>query len=447
MFLVLLCSLAFATTDPACPFGVNAHQAPESSLTEGAAAGVGWARFDMNWNQFEPTDGGYDWTVAGRFIDAASDQGLNVYVTVAYTPSWAGEAGCDDNDADEQRWCRNSVPAAQDYATFVTAAVNRYGDRVEHWGIWNEPNLSHFFRGSVEDYLDQVLIPGADAVHAACSDCLVVGPDLAHLRSSDAWNGESGICAFGECIFNGWEVSLAEILDGSGGRIDVVAHHIYTDSAQDMLVELVDGQSVAGVQYESGVKEITDAHAPGTPVWITEFGWETLPGGEWSEAAAAGELEAAYAGLVALQSGTQTGAVNQPWPELEKFFWYDLQDDPNTYDWGVFTWGLLDTEGQRKETWEGMAAAVATYGGCEAVEEEPGDDTGDPTEEDTDEPGDDEEQDSGDEDEEPTDTGSEGAQHQDTTPPGCGCAAAPGAASFAWLGLLALARRRRRRSE
>ncbi len=420
--------------------GINAHIPADDELDALADLGVQWMRIDANWLQAEPRDGEYDWRHIDRVVNGADARGIRVFMTLAYAPQWASEG---DGDGVHS----NDVPRPGLYERFVEAAVLRYRDRVTHYGIWNEPNLSHFFRGSVEDYLDQVLIPGADAVHAACSDCLVVGPDLAHLRSSDAWNGESGICAFGECIFNGWEVSLAEILDGSGGRIDVVAHHIYTDSAQDMLVELVDGQSVAGVQYESGVKEITDAHAPGTPVWITEFGWETLPGGEWSEAAAAGEIEAAYAGLVALQSGTQTGAVNQPWPELEKFFWYDLQDDPNTYDWGVFTWGLLDTEGQRKETWEGMAAAVATYGGCEAVEEEPGDDTGDPTEEDTDEPGDDEEQDSGDEDEEPTDTGSEGAQHQDTTPPGCGCAAAPGAASFAWLGLLALARRRRRRSE
>ena len=34
-----------------------------------------------------------------------------------------------------------------------------------------------------------------------------------------------------------------------------------------------------------------------------------------------------------IQKGTFSGAINQPWPELKKLFWYDLNDDPNGYSW------------------------------------------------------------------------------------------------------------------
>lgn len=358
---------AGAWTPEACPFGVNAHQADTDALQQAADAGVKWVRFDMNWHQFEPSKGVYDWTVADRFMADAAANDLEVFVTVAYGPAWAGPVGCDDAHADEAMWCRNAVPAQADWTDFVTAAVDRYGSQVKAWGMWNEPNLFHFWQGTRDQYVDTILIPGSDAVHAACSDCKVLGPELAHLRSAD-WDSDAGTCLFDECIFNGWEVSLREILIDAGPWIDVISHHKYTDPADTFWSEAIDGESLLSVQFMHGIKELTDDHAPGKPVWITEMGWETSPGGPHDPVYAGDQLYEAYAILPEVQQGTWSGTAAGAWPELERMFWYDLTDDPVVHPWGQYTWGLLDAYGQPKETWTAYADVVADLGGCADVE-------------------------------------------------------------------------------
>ncbi len=365
--------------DGDCPYGVNAHQASDAQLAQAAAAGIPWVRMDFNWFQFEPAKGSHDWSVADRFIDGATAQGLQVFASVAYTPDWAVGQACNNADENEVNWCLNKPPAnTGDWTDFVAAAVDRYGDRVKHWGLWNEPNLSHFYDGDREGWVDRILVPGAQTVHDTCNDCLVLGPELANLREAN-WDSDEGICVAGECIFNGWEVSLGEILKDAGDHIDIVTHHKYSDTADEWLSELVEGQWLI-VQYMHGLKEITDAEAPGKPVWLTEFGQETTPGGEFSPAEAAAQLTAAFAGAEALRSGVLTGVANQPWPELEKLFWYDLVDDPNTYDWGEFTWGLLDADGNPKDAHGAYADLIADGGGCADPVEEPEDTGTGPTE-------------------------------------------------------------------
>lgn len=349
---------------PDCPFGVNAHQASDASLDLVADAGIGWVRFDMNWFQMEPQPGLYDWTTPDRFVTHARQLGLNVFFTVAYTPDWAAPAGCDNNSADVGQHCLNAVPAQGDWTSFVTAAVERYGDHVKHWGMWNEPNLEHFFLGTRRDYVQTILKPGSAAVHAACSDCKVLGPELAHLRGAN-WDANSGTCLFGECSFNGWEVSLRAILDAAGSDIDIITHHKYTDPAHRFWSEAVDGEYVV-VKLMSGIKEITDEHAPGKEVWITEMGWETTPGGSHTEGYAADQLFKAYQTMGQVQAGTWSGTSSGAWPELQKMFWYDLHDDPNTApDGDRYTWGLLGDDGLTpKQTYASFATVVDTFGGC-----------------------------------------------------------------------------------
>jgi hypothetical protein len=420
-----------------CPFGVNAHQASDSELDLAAAAGIGWVRMDFNWEQFEPSRGAYDWTVPDRFVARSEALGLHVFATVAYTPAWAVSGSCDNAASEESEWCRNAVPASTSYWTdFVTAAVGRYGDRIKHWGMWNEPNLEHFFRGTSAEYMDIILEPGSTAVHDACGDCYVLGPELAHMRGSDSWNGEEGVCAFGECIFNGWEVSLTEILQGSGSSIDIITHHNYEGSSSEMWSELADGEFLL-IQYMHGVKEITDSYAPGKPIWLTEFGFESTPGGEFSEVEAAQELEASFEDLFDVQAGSHASVANQPWPEVEKLFWYDLTDDPNTYDWGTFTWGLLEADYTPKEAWYSYGDVISASGGCwEEEKKDPPPDTGDDPVQDTGDSTSDEDPDNTGHDPDTdtdsvgdaVDTGSDGAS--DATPP------PSGASGCAWtLGL------------
>jgi hypothetical protein len=357
--------LGFALTgDPAaaapesCRFGVNAHQVPDAALDLAAAAGIGWVRFDLNWWQFEPKKGQYAWAVADGFIDHAVSLGLHVFITVAYSPSWAVQQPCNDNDPEPKNQCHNRPPlSVGDWTDFLKAAVGRYQDHVKHWGMWNEPNLAGFFAGTRDQYVSLLLKPGSDAVHAVCPGCKVLGPELANLRGAN-WDAKEGTCVAGECIFNGWNYSLNKVLEAAGGYIDIVTHHKYGDPASKWWKEAVDGETVI-IKILEGIKEVTDKHVPGKPVWITEVGWESESFGDNTNAYAATQLEALYQGLAQIQQGTFPGATNQPWPELEKVFWYDLVDDPNGYSWGLLESGL-----KPKDPYDSYQKVIGLLGGC-----------------------------------------------------------------------------------
>jgi len=365
LFALAVCAvlpLQAAAFTEECPYGVNAHQASDDALDMVAAAGIGWVRFDMNWFQFEPSDNGYDWSVADRFVDKCNALGIHVYMTVSYTPEWAVGAACNNADANWENWCLNAPPASTTYWTdFVTAVVQRYSGSVKHYGMWNEPNLGSFYRGTREQYTSDILIAGSNAVHAACPDCKVLGPDLAHLRSAE-WDSCEGTCVpwTCECWYNGWNYSLIEILADANPYIDIVTHHKYADPVDEWWGEALDGEFLAGVQFINGIKEITDMYSPGKEVWLTEFGWESEHLGDHTNAYAADQLEETYIGLSQVWTGSNPYGSNQPWPELTKMFWYDLVNDDN-----AMTYGLLDSSLNPKDPYNAYANVIQTLGDCE----------------------------------------------------------------------------------
>lgn len=430
----LVCAIASAQQPPECPFGVNAHQAADEALDRAAQAGIGWVRFDFNWFQFEPAPDTYDWSVPDRFVDAAAARGLQVYVTIGYTPTWAATVPCDDGSPNPDDHCLTRPPDPAQWEEFVRLSVQRYGGRVKAWGIWNEPNLSQFWSGTREEWVAGILRPAAAVVHAECADCLVVGPELANLREPH-WDADNGVCLFGECSFNGWDYSLRAILTDAGDVLDVVSHHKYEDPAEAWWREAIAGESILTVQVLHGIQEITDDLAPGKPVWITEFGWENPPAGSHTPQYSADQLTALFSAYPDVRRGLYPASTS-PWPELQKLFWYDLHDDPSGP-----AWGLLTADLQPKPAYDAYAAVIGDLGGCAAfVDFEEGvGHTGTPTGS--------------------TSPPSETGGPRDSAPPaptgdatgqrggekgGCGCGAGPAApAAVLPLALLALRRRER----
>jgi xylan 1,4-beta-xylosidase len=115
-------------------------------------------------------------------------------------------------------WATDGLPYSgiprnvADWTDFCTRSVQRYKTSIRAWGFWNEPNLSGSWSGTRQQFIDIILKPGADAVHAADRGTIVAGPDLAHLESGGAL----------------WYSWLADIIQQMGGRLDVVTHHAYS---------------------------------------------------------------------------------------------------------------------------------------------------------------------------------------------------------------------------
>jgi hypothetical protein len=107
-------------------------------------ARLSWVRSSaFSWKDIEPVDtrsssghATYNWSSVNEGnLNNLAARGLKIIGTIKYTPSWA------------QKYPPNTYcgPVAQAYfdefAQFVTALINRYGDRVKYWEIGNEPDV------------------------------------------------------------------------------------------------------------------------------------------------------------------------------------------------------------------------------------------------------------------------------------------------------------------
>jgi hypothetical protein len=296
--------------------GFNVHQSKDIGVNVTAASGTKWVRIDLNWLNVEPNEQGvFDFGVIDPLVDAANAKGLKVLAVVGYTPGWASQGDLKGGGS------TNDVPKAGTFAPFVTAVVNRYKAKgVTHYEIWNEPNLEQFFEGDVNAYLERVLLPGADAVHAACSSCLVVGPGLATVGDQ----------------YGKW---MDAIFPVAKSKIDIVSGHIYHDFpvagggagvTSDSFFNKLESHRIvklgSATVYEGpqSFKEAIDKHGMSAkPFWLTETGREANAGNANEETA-----QTTYYQRVLEEMG------KRPW-WTGTIFYEAFDEPPAPYRWGV----------------------------------------------------------------------------------------------------------------
>ncbi|MFN8525934.1 MAG: cellulase family glycosylhydrolase [Chloroflexota bacterium] len=123
-------------------------------LAQARTAGAQVFRNTLSWAQLEPSQKGTYSTGYVAFIDQtvsqAEQNGLKVIFGLGGSPCWAS--------ADPNKNCGSSSykywyppTNANDYGDAMRFLVQRYGNRVVAWEVWNEPNLSQFWGGATPD--------------------------------------------------------------------------------------------------------------------------------------------------------------------------------------------------------------------------------------------------------------------------------------------------------
>jgi hypothetical protein len=155
--LIIALTLALKPVDIAAApsdirFGaVEAFHAPAAA----SQAGVAWERVRFHWAQIQAGgEGSWD---DGEFTDsvlanelAAGRQVIGLLIGI---PDWANEGGIPRGLN-----LPHSDPG-NTWATFVRSIVGRYAGRIDHWILWNEPDVwdaghpGHTWGGSVADFL------------------------------------------------------------------------------------------------------------------------------------------------------------------------------------------------------------------------------------------------------------------------------------------------------
>ncbi len=292
-----VCSAALAAgavVRPAAglPYGVNAHIPSYEQLAAAARVGVEWVRIDLNWYAVEPAPGQFDWSVYDKLADDAEANGLRVYATLAYTPAWATTGPPVSGVPDD----------AATWYDFCFRAAQRYRGRIEHFGMWNEPNLGRFWAGDRTQYVQVILGPGSAAVRAANPRAKVCGPELAHIAGAD-WDG--------------W---LGYVLGQAPGAIDIVTHHAYpSGSGAGSVIDKLNNDQKYPWDPRSLAQVLRGAGWFPRPVWLTETGYDCGSADAGAEATQAGFVTGVLSGLF---------GPNRSIAWVNKVFIYELSDDP-----------------------------------------------------------------------------------------------------------------------
>lgn len=312
-FIILTAMLAIGTTlwpatahaqtaAPALPgFGVQFHvmwedysdQQRIEVLDKLAGAGIKWVRIDVDWPSLQGEGRGshsqWAWDRLDFAVNAARARGIDVLATLWRTPPWAnGSAGATTTPND---------PA--DYGTIAFELAGHFRGRVAAWEIWNEPNSSSFFDGSVAQYVG--------LMKAAYPRFKEGDPNATVVIGGPQYNDVA------------WLTKVYEA--GAAPSFDVMSVHTYM-SPSDLAPETNNGTiwTIAGV---SQVHDLMVRNGDGAkPVWITEFGWSAHPNDGTEQNWARGvtlEQQADYA-VRALRF------VGADFPYVQNMFWYNERD-------------------------------------------------------------------------------------------------------------------------
>ncbi len=159
------------------------------------APGAGRRTRPAGFDGADPASPGYDWSALDAAVDRVSNADMRPMLTITGPgPLWTSSEPRRDDPRFE--------PDPAEYAAFAEAVATRYGDRVDRYILWNEPNLSSWLRPQasctrsgctpIAPHLYRELVRAAyPAVHAADPGAQVLigamssrGSDL--LRSGSA---------------------------------------------------------------------------------------------------------------------------------------------------------------------------------------------------------------------------------------------------------------------
>jgi polysaccharide biosynthesis protein PslG len=296
--------------------------------------GARWMRIGINWHVIQRSGpDSFNWAPFDAVVRGARERGINVLGVLLYTPPWARGGRGDP-----------ATPPSDpgDYATFAAQAVRHYAPMgVEHWEIWNEPNIPEFWKTGPNAAAYTALLRAAyGAIKRADPDAAVVS------------GGLSGYGAYRDVSADG-RINPLTFLErmyaaGANDHFDALGYHPYNFPG-GLAFHPASGWSQM-VETRPSVRSIMNANRDGDKqIWATEFGAPTsgAPG-------AMTEREVARLvtdGYKAFASYSWAGPL----------FWYSLRDLGASGGDREYFFGLLRHDFSAKPAYTAYQQAAAAH--------------------------------------------------------------------------------------
>ncbi len=289
-------------------------------------AGFGWVRQRLDWGELEPVPGHYDWSQSDALLHSIGATSLLPVIVLDGSPAWARAP------QDRQPTANPFAPPANaaDFGRFAAAFAQRYGAQINHYQIWDEPNIApHWGNRLIEP------VGYAQLLHVAADAIRTNDPDGANgaviISAALAPTADRGHTAIDEIYY------LQRLYAaGAAANFDRLAIQPFgfgrAPTEPDVANERL---NLARVHL---IRQTMMAAGDGaTPIWAVRYGWNRQLASPWATVSTADQQRFAVAAL---------DHARGHWPWLTAMGWVIDQpaappDDPM---WGfALTDPLLET--------------------------------------------------------------------------------------------------------
>ncbi|MBC8100516.1 MAG: beta-galactosidase, partial [Armatimonadetes bacterium] len=286
------------------------------------AAQIHWVRQFARWDNIEPVRGRYDWASWDAVIAAADAQPeLALVVVLVNTPAWARQ--------DTLLTATAPPTDLQSFAAFTAAFAARYGQTVDYYQIWDEPNLSLGWGGLSPRPVEYLALLQAayTSIHRADSSATVIAAALAPTAQ------------IGDQTINDWHYLRDLYALGAADFMDAVAAKPYGfDTAPD---DRTVDPAVLNFSRLIGLREVMTAAGDGkSAVWAANWGWNSLPVGWTGAPSIWGQVDSATRTAYTLAA---LDRAEREWAWLGGMILYHWQPDAPLND-PVWGFALLNPE-------------------------------------------------------------------------------------------------------
>lgn len=217
---------------------------------------VGLARShdcEVSWRQINTANGVYDWSTMDLWLSSVEARNMIPVYVVFGTPTWASARPAEASAYNVPGIA--AEPASMTtLSTFLNAFIDRYGQRVKHFEVWNEVNGTGFYTGT-KAALASIVETVATTVRARVTNSKIISPSVYGLKASAE---TPGVVYFREMLET--QCPSTALLKNV---VDIISFHSYPEFQRfieipEMVTRIRDVMVTAGI----GSK----------PIWDTEVG-------------------------------------------------------------------------------------------------------------------------------------------------------------------------------
>lgn len=231
----------------------------------------------VTWGQVEQRRGQYWWVGLDRAVASANAQGAEILYVLGSTPRWA--AAHPRQGTYPNRGAASMPASMTDWKRWVTAVVQRHGNSIDAYQIWNEANLATFWQGTPTQMARLTL--------AAARIIRTLDPTAKVVAASSTVRLTSAFTRF----FPAYLTQLRK----RGWPVDVFAIHSYGPSTSS--------PALRATYVARARKLLRQERAPAFPLWDTEVNYGIKgPGDRYPDRDIGGTKAAIYVAQTYLDS-------------------------------------------------------------------------------------------------------------------------------------------------